>query len=121
MPNSIAPGGKIGNGGHEGGDCGADVPQRLPQSVQSVPRVHDEYSDPEPPSSQSPSDAYEHVSAQHGAGGAGVTGGSGGGIGERGGGKEDTAGGGAAPAVGGADAVHRLPQSVQSVPRVHDA
>ena len=34
---------------------------RVPQLSQSVPRGHDAHSDPEPPSSQSPSSAYEHV------------------------------------------------------------
>ena len=34
---------------------------RVPQLSQSVPRGHDANSDPEPPSSQSPSPAYEHV------------------------------------------------------------
>ena len=35
---------------------------REPQSVQSLPYSHDEYSPPGPPSSQSPSLAYRHVS-----------------------------------------------------------
>jgi hypothetical protein len=37
---------------------------RMPQSVQSVPMVQDEYSVPGPPSSQSPSEAHSHVSVQ---------------------------------------------------------
>ena len=38
--------------------------QRWPQSVQSAPVVHIEYSDPAPPSSQVASLEYEHESTQ---------------------------------------------------------
>ena len=125
-----APGGAEGTGGWTGGGLdttwggGLGITQRLLQSVQSVPRAQELYSAPAPPSSQSPSDAYEHVSKQQSAGGGtandagGVTGG--GGDGEGGGGAA-VEGGGVALAVGGADGVHRLGQSVQSVPEGQDA
>jgi hypothetical protein len=45
-------GGEGGEGGEGGGGC-----IRGPQSVQSVPRLQEVYSDPDPPSSQSPSEA----------------------------------------------------------------
>eukprot|EP00966_Prymnesium_polylepis_P086288 1997500-Prymnesium_polylepis.1 len=48
-------GGKGGVGGSCGGRKGGDG-QRLPQSVQSVPRAHTLYDAPVPPSSQSPSE-----------------------------------------------------------------
>eukprot|EP00966_Prymnesium_polylepis_P096184 2228742-Prymnesium_polylepis.2 len=46
--------------GEVGGDGGEAI--REPQSVQSEPAPHDVNSAPTPPSSQSPSDAYVHVS-----------------------------------------------------------
>ena len=49
-------GGKLTLGGGGGGG-----PPRGPQSTQSVPREHEEYSAPGPPSSQSPSLLYRHV------------------------------------------------------------
>eukprot|EP00966_Prymnesium_polylepis_P110541 2557209-Prymnesium_polylepis.6 len=54
-------------GGTMGG-CGGGWEQRLaePQSEQSVVRLQLLYSLPGPPSSQSPSDEWLHVSEQHG-------------------------------------------------------
>jgi len=46
------------------GAGGGEVMQRKLQSVQSVPRAQREYSDPAPPSSQSPSASFEHVLVQ---------------------------------------------------------
>ena len=68
---------------------------RGPQSVQSVPPAHIEYSAPPPPSSQSPSSKESHVLEQPTL----LAGGGGGGR-------------------GGAVAV-RGPQSAQSVPKMH--
>jgi hypothetical protein len=45
---------------------GADAPPPPAQSVQSVPGAHMSYSDPGPPSSQSPSSAALHVSQEPG-------------------------------------------------------
>eukprot|EP00900_Chrysochromulina_parva_P003895 jgi/Chrpa1/13506/Chrysochromulina_OHIO_Genome00020158-RA len=52
-------GGGDGGGGEVGGGGGGgmSVGIRGPQSVQSVPRLQEVYSDPDPPSSQSPSEA----------------------------------------------------------------
>ena len=44
------------------GDGDGARPVRGPQSVQSVPQAHMLNSAPDPPSSQSPSDAKAHVS-----------------------------------------------------------
>ena len=75
-------GGLGGNGalGGWGGRGGGDGSMRRgPQSLQSVQAVHDEYSLPRPPSSQSPSDEKRHVLTQvpllggPGEGGGGVT------------------------------------------------
>ena len=68
-----------GRGGVEGdGGCSPQLPvRRGPQSVQSSHGLHVEYSPPSPPSSQSPSAAYTHVSKHRtstepgGAGGGG--------------------------------------------------
>eukprot|EP00965_Chrysotila_dentata_P114699 3791136-Pleurochrysis_carterae.AAC.1 len=47
-----------GGGAGDGGEATATLlSPRLPQSVQSLPRVQKLYSDPAPPSSQSPSPA----------------------------------------------------------------
>ena len=54
LPSSGLPGGR---GGED-----AQLPATLgPQSAQSEQAVHDAYSEPLPPSSQSPSDSNEHV------------------------------------------------------------
>jgi hypothetical protein len=51
--------------GGEGGESGEGVGKiRGPQSVQSVPRLHLENSDPGPPSLQTPLEAKVHVSVQ---------------------------------------------------------
>eukprot|EP00966_Prymnesium_polylepis_P132812 3070090-Prymnesium_polylepis.3 len=52
--NGDGGGGEYTGGEGDGGDCVTTV--RAPQSVQSVPGVHELYSVPCPPSSQSPSD-----------------------------------------------------------------
>ena len=49
---------------------------RGPQSVQSVHAEQSEYSEPAPPSSQSPSEAWTHVLTQPGGPGGGEGGGS---------------------------------------------
>lgn len=72
-----------GGGKGEGGGLRAGPPQREPQSLQSVPRSHIEYSAPLPPSSQSPSEVYRQSSTQVQA--LGERGGSGGGDGRGGG------------------------------------
>jgi len=59
----------------------AGTPVRGPQSVQSVPSEHELYSEPGPPSSQSPSDAQLHDSVQMVPGSGGGVGGAGGGAG----------------------------------------
>eukprot|EP00966_Prymnesium_polylepis_P086617 2004470-Prymnesium_polylepis.1 len=65
-------GGRGGIGGVGGGTGGVGVgsgiwggEQRGSQSEHSVPIEQLEYSEPVPPSSQSPSPAYWHVSSQH--------------------------------------------------------
>ena len=65
-------GGKSGDEGGEGGEGGESGEGgeggvgkiRGPQSVQSVPRLHVENSDPGPPSLQTPLEAKVHVSVQ---------------------------------------------------------
>jgi len=54
-------GGGDGDGGGGEGE-GGDI--RGLQSVQSVPRVQELNSDPDPPSSQSPSEVWIHISVQ---------------------------------------------------------
>ena len=58
-------GGESGDEGGERGESGEGVGKiRGPQSVQSVPRLHVENSDPGPPSLQTPLEAEVHVSVQ---------------------------------------------------------
>jgi len=96
------PGGPGGGGDGDGGAKVKEQPVRVPQSVQSVHGVHTEYSWPLPPSSQSPSEAYRHVSTH-----VPEPGGPGGG----GGGRPEGGGGGLAPQL----SASRGPQSLQSV------
>eukprot|EP00966_Prymnesium_polylepis_P184789 4282878-Prymnesium_polylepis.1 len=56
--NGVGGGGDGDGGGATTADPGEDTPVRPPQSTQSLPTAHVEYSEPEPPSSQSPSDAF---------------------------------------------------------------
>ena len=104
-----------GGGGGEGGRSGGIT--RGPQSVQSVPRWQDEYSDPRPPSSHLPSEAKKGHASRHWLP-PGSVGGEGGGGGEGGvGGKDGEGGGGGGESGGVGDGITRGPQSVQSVPR----
>ena len=58
-------GGESGDEGGEGGESGEGGGKiRGPQSVQSVPRLHVDNSDPGPPSLQKPLEAKVHVSVQ---------------------------------------------------------
>ena len=70
-------------GGSGGGGCGDGDTVRQPQSSQSVPMEQDEYSEPAPPSSQSPSDTKGHDRslAQSAPGGSGAGEGTGEGAG----------------------------------------
>ena len=54
-------GGDVGGMICVGGEYGGDGDGRGPQSVQSVPTEQSLYSEPGPPSSQSPSEAQLHV------------------------------------------------------------
>ena len=91
-------GGEGGEGGGDGGgDGGGGAAQRSPQSSQSVPTLQAAYSEPGPPSSQSPSAGYDvQLLAQHGGGGEGG-------------------------AAGGGGRTHRGPQSSQSCPSTQKA
>eukprot|EP00966_Prymnesium_polylepis_P230175 5326174-Prymnesium_polylepis.1 len=105
-------GGILGRGG-AGGAMGGTA--RPPQSTQSLPIEHVENSEPEPPSSQSPSDAYWQSSPQWTPAGSG-------GIRGRGiGGGGDGAGGGGTKIVPGekGGGATRKPQSTQSLPTEH--
>ena len=81
-------GGRGGSGGGAGGSMGGDkgggtMPQRVPQSSQSVPRSHSSQSELGPPSSQKPSEPQvgclgQSFSQRHQPGEYGGCGGSGG-------------------------------------------
>ena len=65
-------------GGADGGGGTVACNSRTPQSEQSLPMLHDEYSAPSPPSSQAASLEKWHVLEQMLGGGGGLIGGEGG-------------------------------------------
>jgi len=95
-----APGG---DGAGDGPGNGGDDETCAPQSAQSVPTSQPAYSEPGPPSSQSPSPAHEHTLEQIEPGGATI-----GGLTAAGGEEMDSV-------------TYRVPQSAQSVPTAHSA